>query len=162
MLENNNNSFDNENNNNSISDELKADYMDAFNMFDTNHDGTITPQKLGELMRKLGQNPTEADLIQMIEAVAKPGSKKIGFDEFVDMMERKNNEEDTEVEIINAFRVFDTESNGLISNQNLSHIIKTLGETLTEKEIEEIISEADVDGDGFINYEEFVRMMMAK
>ena len=78
------------------------------------------------------------------------------------MMEKKNNEEDTEVEIINAFRVFDTESNGLISNQNLSHIIRTLGETLTDKEIEEIISEADVDGDGFINYEEFVRMMMAK
>ena len=136
--------------------------MDAFNMFDTNHDGTITSQKLGELMRKLGQNPTEADLIQMIEAVAKPGSKKIGFDEFVDMMEKKNNEEDTEVEIINAFRVFDTESNGLISNQNLSHIIRTLGETLSDKEIEEIINEADVDGDGFINYEEFVRMMMAK
>ena len=78
------------------------------------------------------------------------------------MMERKNNEEDTEVEIINAFRVFDTESNGLISNQKLAHIIRTLGETLTDKEIEEIISEADVDGDGFINYEEFVRMMMAK
>ena len=78
------------------------------------------------------------------------------------MMEKKNNEEDTEVEIINAFRVFDTESNGLISNQNLAHIIRTLGETLTDKEIEEIISEADVDGDGFINYEEFVRMMMAK
>ena len=51
-------------------------------------------------MRKLGQNPTEADLIQMIENVAKPGSKKIGFDEFVDMMEKKNNEEDTEVENI--------------------------------------------------------------
>ena len=84
------------------------------------------------------------------------------FDEFVDMMEKKNNEEDTEVEIINAFRVFDTESNGLISNQNLAHIIRTLDETLTDKEIEEIISEADVDGDGFINYEEFVRMMMAK
>ena len=75
---------------------------------------------------------------------------------------KKNNKEDTEVEIINAFRVFDTESNGLISNQNLAHIIRTLDETLTDKEIEEIISEADVDGDGFINYEEFVRMMMAK
>ena len=162
MIENNeSNSFDNANNN-SISEELKADYMDAFNMFDTNHDGTITSQKLGELMRKLDQNPTETDLIQMIEAVSKPGSKKIGFDEFVEMMERKNNEEDTEVEIINAFRVFDTESNGLISNQKLAHIIRTLGETLTDKEIEEIINEADVDGDGFINYEEFVRMMMAK
>ena len=161
MLENENNSLDGSNNN-SISEELKADYMDAFNMFDTNHDGLITPQKLGELMRKLGQNPTESDLIQMIEAVSKPGSKKIGFDQFVEMMEKKNNEEDTEVEIINAFRVFDTESNGLISNQYLAHIIRTLDETLTDKEIGESISKADVDGDGFINYEEFVHMIMAK
>ena len=161
MSENDNLSVDNQNNN-SMSEELKQDYMDAFNMFDTNHDGTITPQKIGELMRKLGQIPTEKDLICMIENVTKPGSKKIGFDEFVDMMEKKNNEEDTEVEIIDAFRAFDTESNGLISVVKLEHIIRTLGETLTDKEIEEIISEADVDGDGYINYEEFVRMMMAK
>ena len=154
-----NNSYDK---NSSMTEELKNEYMDAFNMFDTNHDGTITPQKLGELMRKLGQNPSEADLIEMIEAVGKKGSRKICFEEFVEMMERKNNECDTEEELINTFRVFDTESNGLISVQNLGNIIRTLGETLTEKEIEEIINEADVDGDGFINYEEFVRMMTAK
>ena len=153
------NSFDRSN---SMTEELKNEYMDAFNMFDTNHDGTITPQKLGELMRKLGQNPSEADLIEMIEAVGKKGSRKIGFEEFVEMMESKNNECDTEEELINTFRVFDTESNGLISVQNLANIIRTLGETLTEKEIDEIITEADVDGDGFINYEEFVRMMTAK
>ena len=153
------NSFDRSN---SMTEELKNEYMDAFNMFDTNHDGTITPQKLGELMRKLGQNPSEADLIEMIEAVGKKGSRKIGFEEFVEMMESKNNECDTEEELINTFRVFDTESNGLISTQNLANIIRTLGETLTEKEIDEIITEADVDGDGFINYEEFVRMMTAK
>ena len=154
-----NSSFDRTN---SMTEELKNEYMDAFNMFDTNHDGTITPQKLGELMRKLGQNPSEADLIEMIEAVGKKGSRKIGFEEFVEMMESKNNECDTEEELINTFRVFDTESNGLISVQNLANIIRTLGETLTEKEIDEIITEADVDGDGFINYEEFVRMMTAK
>ena len=39
---------------------------------------------------------------------------------------------------------------------------KTFGETLSDKEIEEIITEADVDGDGYINYEEFVRMMITK
>ena len=38
----------------------------------------------------------------------------------------------------------------------------TLGDTLSNEEIEEMIIEADVDGDGFINYEEFVRMMMAR
>lgn len=37
-----------------------------------------------------------------------------------------------------------------------------LGEKLTEEEVDEMIREADIDGDGHINYEEFVRMMMAR
>ena len=145
-----------------ISEEKKADYMDAFNMFDTNHDGTINSQKIREIMQKLGKNPTEKQLQQLIENVAKPGSQKIGFDDFVDMMEQKSKEDDPEIEIINAFQIFDAENNGLISNQELFHIIRTFGETLTNDEILEIISEADVDGDGYINYEEFVRMMITK
>ena len=48
-----------------ISEEQKADYLDAFNMFDNNRDGTITTEKLGSLMRKLNQNPTEDDLLPL-------------------------------------------------------------------------------------------------
>ena len=113
-------------------------------------------------MQKLGKNPTEQQLIQIIENVAKPGSKKIGFDDFMELMEQKNKENDPEIEIINTFQIFAAENNGLIPNEELFHIIRTFGETLTDKEIEEIISEADVDGDGYINYEEFVRMMTTK
>ena len=146
----------------SLSEETKADYMDAFNMFDTNHDGTINSQKIGELMRKLGKNPTESQLNQIIGNIAKNGSKQIGFDDFVELMEQKNKENDPEIEIINMFQIFNKENNGLISNEELFHIIRTFGETLTDEEIREIITEADVDGDGYINYEEFVRMMIAK
>ena len=149
-------------NNISISEETKTDYMDAFNLFDTNHDGTINIQKIREIMQKLGKNPTDQQLFQIIENVAKPGSKKIGFDDFVELMELNNKEEDPEIEIINTFQIFADENNGLIPVQDLFHIIRTFGETLTDKEIEEIITEADVDGDGYINYEEFVRMMITK
>ena len=146
----------------SLSEETKADYMDAFNMFDTNHDGTINSQKIGELMRKLGKNPTESQLNQIIGNIAKNGSKQIGFDDFVELMEQKNKENDPEIEIINMFQIFNKENNGLISNEELFRIIRTFGETLTDEEIREIITEADVDGDGYINYEEFVRMMTTK
>ena len=146
----------------SLSEETKADYMDAFNMFDTNHDGTINSQKIGELMRKFGKNPTESQLNQIIRNIAKNGSKQIGFDDFVELMEQKNKENDPEIEIINMFQIFNKENNGLISNEELFHIIRTFGETLTDEEIREIITEADVDGDGYINYEEFVRMMTTK
>lgn len=44
----------------------------------------------------------------------------------------------------------------------LRHVMTNLGEKLTDEEVDEMIREADVDGDGQVNYEEFVKMMMAK
>lgn len=44
----------------------------------------------------------------------------------------------------------------------LRHVMTNLGEKLTDEEVEEMIREADVDGDGQVNYDEFVRMMLAK
>ena len=62
----------------------------------------------------------------------------------------------------NAFRVFDKESNGLIATAELKLIMMTIGDKMTEAEADEMIHEADIDDDGVINYEEFVRMMMAR
>ncbi len=44
----------------------------------------------------------------------------------------------------------------------LRHVMTNLGEKLTDEEVDEMIKEADVDGDGQVDYEEFVKMMMAK
>ena len=49
---------------------------------------------------------------------------------------------------------------GFISAAELRHIMTNLGEKLTDEEVDEMIREADVDGDGQINYDEFVDMMM--
>ncbi|KAJ0807672.1 putative EF-hand domain-containing protein [Helianthus annuus] len=55
-----------------------------------------------------------------------------------------------------------TDQNGLISASELHHVMTNLGEKLTDEEVDETIREADVDGDGQINYEEFVKVMKAK
>merc|ERR1712151_427786 len=67
-----------------------------------------------------------------------------------------------EEELIEAFKVFDRDGNGFISAAELRHVMTNLGEKLTDEEVDEMTREADVDGDGQINYEEFVKMMMAK
>ena len=45
---------------------------------------------------------------------------------------------------------------------DLFQVLTTLGDKLTEEESEELISEADIDGDGNVNYEEFVTMLLHK
>ena len=69
---------------------------------------------------------------------------------------------DTEEDLIEAFKIFDKDENGVISTAELRYILTTLGERLIEKEADEMIREADTDGDGFINYHEFVNIIMTK
>lgn len=145
-----------------LTEEQIAEFKEAFSLFDKDGDGTITTKELGTVMRSLGQNPTEAELQDMINEVDADGNGTIDFPEFLTLMARKMKDTDTEEELIEAFKVFDRDGNGFISAAELRHVMTNLGEKLTDEEVDEMIREADVDGDGQINYEEFVKMMMAK
>ncbi|RVW22460.1 Calmodulin [Vitis vinifera] len=124
--------------------------------------GCITTKELGTVMRSLGQNPTEAELQDMINEVDADQNGTIDFPEFLNLMARKMKDTDSEEELKEAFKVFDKDQNGFISAAELRHVMTNLGEKLTDEEVDEMIREADVDGDGQVNYEEFVRMMLAK
>ncbi|OCF31693.1 calmodulin [Kwoniella heveanensis CBS 569] len=125
-------------------------------------DGTITTKELGTVMRSLGQNPTQAELEDMINEVDADGNNSIDFAEFMTLMARKMHDTDSEDEIREAFKVFDKNNDGHISAAELKHVMTNLGEKLSDAEISEMIREADKDGDGMIDYNEFVTMMMAK
>merc|ERR1739848_979576 len=138
------------------------EFKEAFALFDKDGDGTITTKELGTVMRSLGQNPTEAELHDMINEVDADGNGTIDFAEFLSLMSRKVKDADSEEELMDAFKVFDKDGNGSLSSAALRHVMTNLGEKLTDEEVEEMIREADVDGDGQVNYDEFVKMMVQK
>ena len=146
-----------------ISPELKKQYQDAFEMFDKDKDGTITAKELANVMETLtGEKPSLDEINSMIKEVDLNSDGKIEFEEFITLMMKNSPDTQQEEEVINAFRVFDKEGNSLIQTDELKDIMMTIGDKMTEDEADEMIHEADIDGDGTINYEEFVRMMMAR
>ncbi|CAG7871085.1 unnamed protein product [Brassica rapa] len=144
-----------------LTDDQISEFKEAFSLFDKDGDGCITTKELGTVMRSLGQNPTEAELQDMINEVDADGNGTIDFPEFLNLMARKMKDTDSEEELKEAFRVFDKDQNGFISAAELRHVMTNLGEKLTDEEVDEMVREADVDGDGQINYDEFVKVMMA-
>ena len=71
-----------------LTDEQIAEFKEAFALFDKDGDGTITTKELGTVMRSLGQNPTEAELQDMINEVDADGNGTIDFPEFLNLMAR--------------------------------------------------------------------------
>ena len=96
----------------------------------------------------------------MMTEVDTDGDGEIDFDEFLSMMKEMSG--DSEKELLQAFQVFDKNKDGFISADELRQVMATLGETLSQEEIEEMIKEADQDGDGQGDYNEFVKMMSPK
>jgi len=133
-------------------------YQDAFGKF-CNADGSCTSSQVGPIMRTFGQNPSEAAIQDMVNAVDKDGSGMIDFPEFLMMMALKADYENAEDQIREAFQVFDGDGNGFINRGELACVMSNLGEKLEPEEIQSMIDECDLDGDGQINYEEFYAMM---
>ncbi|EDV94923.1 calmodulin-related protein 97A [Drosophila grimshawi] len=149
-------------NNLDISEEQIAEYREAFMLFDKNQSGRISTRELGNLMRSLGENPTEVELRDMINEVDTSGDGEIDFQEFCQLMSRQSHENDTEEELREAFKIFDKDEDGFISPAELRFVMINIGEKLTDEEIDDMIREADFDGDGKIDYEEFVYMITQK
>jgi len=66
-------------------------------------------------------------------------------------MSQSVKDQDTEQEILNAFKVFDKDNSGTISTEELRNVLRSLGESLTDAELDEMVKVADVNGDGQID-----------
>ena len=124
--------------------------------------GTITLVELKEVMKSLGQNPTEEELVQMISSVDDNGDNEIDFEEFLILMSsKKTNKNDPDKELRDAFAVFDADGNGTISKSELKQLMKNLGQTLSDPELDAMMEEVDKDGNGEIDFAEFKTMMVS-
>jgi len=142
-----------------LTEEQRQEIREAFDLFDTDGSGAIDAKELKVAMRALGFEPKKEEIRKMVAEVDRDGSGTVDFEEFLSMMTIKMGQRDSREEMIKAFRLFDDDETGSITFKNLKRVAKELGETLADEELQEMIDEADRDGDGEVSQEEFLRVM---
>ncbi|KAL1416987.1 hypothetical protein MTO96_027205 [Rhipicephalus appendiculatus] len=141
-----------------LSESTIAELREYFELFDRDGDGEISPDDLGVVMRAMGDNLTQTKLEEIIAKADTNGNGTVDFPEFVAMISEPTCTTLPEEVIREAFQVFDQGGKGVITAPDLRYVMTALGVQVTDEEVQEMIREADVDGDGQISYEEFVAL----
>ncbi|KAK2557728.1 Caltractin [Acropora cervicornis] len=133
----------------------------VFDVFDTDRSGSIDARELRKAMKALGFKISKESIEEMIADLDADKSGSIEFDEFLEfVIARQGDGRDVHNEILQGFKIFDTDKTGKISLANLKQASRMCGVKLNEQELKEMIQEADKDGDNEVDQEEFVNIML--
>eukprot|EP01134_Creolimax_fragrantissima_P007945 CFRG7945T1 len=134
---------------------------EIFMIFDKQGDDCVSSEDLGTVLRAMNKNPLENEVAAIAKELDPSGESRINFSKFAPILERKTIDCPGSVEEFSeGLRVFDKELNGFMSGVELRHVLTSLGEKLTSKQVDQLLVGVETDKDGNINYEEFVRNIM--
>jgi len=142
-----------------ITEKQYSDANQIFNLFDKKGDGTVSTKDLGQIFKSLGLQVDGQKLKDWADDADEEASGFIRWEQFKSIFEYKLKEDEDEREIKEAFRVLDKGNKGVIAVEDLRWILRSLGDDLTDDEIEDMINETDTDGSGTVDYEEFRNLM---
>ncbi|XP_046849476.1 calmodulin-like [Xenia sp. Carnegie-2017] len=125
-------------------------------MFDVNDNGTVGTEELKKVMAKLGQNPSEKEIQEMINEVDEDGSGAVDFDEFCQMM-AKQLATALKEELNEALKTFIP--GGSISAKEWRKILCSLSEKMSNDEVDDLLKIADKSRRGNIKNEDIVNVL---
>jgi len=145
-----------------ISEEFVLRMVEAFAYFDKDRNGYLCGKEMPDLLRALGRNPTRDELNTIMAEVDVDHNGKVDLREFIVMMHDQVGTFDDIEELKMAFRFFDRNGDGQISKEELRASILRYGERFEDEDMEQMMKDADLDRNGFIDFSEFVKMLTSE
>ncbi|KAL5111687.1 Calmodulin [Taenia crassiceps] len=144
----------------SPSEESLEELREVFALFDRDHNGYMSLSELKTMMKQFNRPCTSDEAKEIFSNLDKNHDGRIDFREFVSLMQPLLDESKSgDFYFRIAFAFFDKNDDGNITTAELKQLLHNLHLKLTDNEVEEMISEADLDRNGTISYEEFKSMM---
>jgi len=142
-----------------LTPEQVQEIKEAFDLFDTEGRNEIDAKELKVAMRALGFEPKKEEVRKILSDIDKNGEGVIKFEDFAEIMTSKMLERDPVEEMKKAFMLICEEGHDKITLKSLKKTAEELGENMTKEELQEMLEEADRDGDGEIGEEDFIKIM---
>uniref|UniRef100_A0A8C6U804 Myosin, light polypeptide 3, skeletal muscle n=1 Tax=Neogobius melanostomus TaxID=47308 RepID=A0A8C6U804_9GOBI len=147
----------------SLSPALTSDFKEAFGLFDRIGDSQVAYNQVAEVMRALGQNPTNKAVTEILgnPNADDMANKRLNFEGFLPMLKKVDAmPKGTYDDYVEGLRVFDKEGNGTVMGAELRIVLSTLGEKMTEQEIDALM-QGQEDENGSVHYEAFVKHILS-
>ncbi|XP_063226914.1 myosin light chain 1 isoform X2 [Bacillus rossius redtenbacheri] len=136
----------------------------AFSIYDFEGCGTVDAIHVGDMLRALGLNPTLA-LVEKLGGTKKKNEKKLKADEFLPIYSQAKKEKEVGCyeDFLECLKLYDKQEDGKMLLAELSHTLLSLGERLSDPEVETILKDCcdTEDDDGFIPYAPFLKRVVS-
>jgi len=143
-----------------VGNELAQELRAAFELYSKGLE-SIPCKEIGYILRTLGQNPTEDEIIALICEAGCDWDGNFTCDDFLSVALTSVQSQMNRVDDVKAaFRAFDHNGDGSISRDELRDAMRRFGHTLSKEECDEMFQEADLNRDGIIDWNEFLEMML--
>ncbi|KAI8047348.1 uncharacterized protein B0P05DRAFT_566199 [Gilbertella persicaria] len=153
--------------------------QEAFQLYDIKKQGYISTDQFSHILVSLGIVNQQQQIVHIIESADINHDYKIDFHEFVLAMyrflphrqeEEEEEEQDSSFNIISEksvsdeevmtwFRFFDQDHDGRISQKELEQVMQRFDIYLTPHEMKDMMRTADINRDGFVDFEEFKQLL---
>lgn len=123
----------------------------------------MSSDSLGDLLRAVGQNPTLAEISNLQEQYL-PNNAELDFDTYVKIIDRPDGFKPLgqPEDYIRGLQVFDKNLTGFIGVGELRYVLTSIGEKLTDSEVDELLKGVNVTEEGNVDYVEFVKSILAQ
>ncbi|XP_042380258.1 probable calcium-binding protein CML14 [Zingiber officinale] len=132
-----------------------------FNRFDMDGDGSLTLLELAALLRSLGLKPSGDQIHALLAGMDANGNGAVEFEELAGSIAPIMTEQAllNQQQLLAVFNDFDRDGNGFISAAELARSMARMGQPLSFSELNDMMRQADTDGDGVISFSEFTAVM---